>query len=78
MHALGYAAESAENGVEALDQWNRGVLPCSSRLQHAEMEVTSSRYHPQARVRKPGKRIPIIAARPTAGATPRIPFPPHG
>ena len=63
VHALGYAAESAENGVEALDKWKSGrfgivITDCNM----PEMDG----YELARSIRKlesvnSGKRIPIIA-----------------
>jgi len=63
VHALGYAAESAENGVEALDQWKSGrfamlITDCNMpEMDGYELARTIRRLESENR----GKRIPIIA-----------------
>ena len=63
VHALGYAAESTENGLEALDKWKSGrfgivITDCNM----PEMDgYELSRSIRRLESAKGGKRIPIIA-----------------
>jgi CheY-like chemotaxis protein/HPt (histidine-containing phosphotransfer) domain-containing protein len=63
VHTLGYAAESAENGVEALDKWKSGrfgivITDCNMPEMDGYELARSIRRLESA---KGGKRIPIIA-----------------